>query len=219
MQSIPLDQPADLGALEAFLTSDQVSENCMTLSELDGFLAGILASPELIPPSEWLPHVWGDDGPAFNDLDQANAVFGHIMRRYNEMTAQLGAVPPTYRPILVTTEDGKVDGSDWAYGFVSAMALRQEGWAPLASDERAGMLLTPIVLVASTTRKANLPLEEDEMLPPEEMAKLLAEPGELLGMCATGIRLFFRQSDGQMPPRPRRPARKQRAAGKRRRTH
>lgn len=61
---------------DVFLSSDQVSENCMTLSELDGFLAGILASPELIPPSEWIPCIWGDDEPAFNDLDAEAACGG-----------------------------------------------------------------------------------------------------------------------------------------------
>jgi uncharacterized protein len=36
----------------------------MTLSELDGYLTGILACPEMIAPSEWLPHVWGETGEA-----------------------------------------------------------------------------------------------------------------------------------------------------------
>lgn len=219
MTSIPLDEPADLSALEAFLTSDQVADDCMTLSELDGFLAGVIAGPELVMPSEWLPYIWGDDEPAFSDLDQANAILGMIMRRYNEMIDQLSATPPAYHPVLTTTEDRKEDGSDWAVGFVAAIALRHEGWEKLASDSEAGMLLAPIMLIASTTRKANLPLDDDEMLPPEEMAKLLARPGELLGMCTAGIRLYFTESGGRVARRPRAPARKHRAAGKRRRTH
>lgn len=218
MQSIPLEGPADVAALEAFLTSDQVPDDCMTLSELDGFLAGIIAGPELVPPSEWLDMIWGEGDPKFDDLEQANAFLANLMRHYNAIIGQLDAMPPAYHPILATTEDGKPDASDWAYGFVAAIALRQEGWEPLASDEEAGMLLAPIMLIASTTRKANLPLEDNEMLPPEEMEKLLAQPGSMLGLCTAGIRLFFIENRGRAPRRRSRPARKQKQkAGKRRR--
>ncbi|MDF3856229.1 UPF0149 family protein [Paracoccus pantotrophus] len=34
----------------------------MSLSEFDGYVTGILSCPDLIPPSEWLPHVWGETG-------------------------------------------------------------------------------------------------------------------------------------------------------------
>jgi uncharacterized protein YecA (UPF0149 family) len=36
----------------------------MLLSELDGYLAGVLVCPDLIPPSEWLPGIWGEDEAA-----------------------------------------------------------------------------------------------------------------------------------------------------------
>lgn len=38
-------------------------EDCMLLSQLDGFLTGILVSPDLLAPSQWLKKIWaGDDG-------------------------------------------------------------------------------------------------------------------------------------------------------------
>ena len=49
----------DLDALDAFLLSDRTPENCMGLSDLDGFLTAIVIGPELIAPSEWLPIIWG----------------------------------------------------------------------------------------------------------------------------------------------------------------
>ena len=39
----------------------------------------------------------------------------------------------------------------------------------------------------------NLHLDEDEKLPEDEMAQLLAEAGPMLSLCVTGIRAFFRQ--------------------------
>ena len=47
----------------------------MTLSELDGYVTGILACSEIIAPSEWLPHVWGETGEAnFSDLKAAEEI-------------------------------------------------------------------------------------------------------------------------------------------------
>ena len=39
-----------------------LGEDAMVLEELDGFVAGILVCPEMIPPSDWLPLVWNSEG-------------------------------------------------------------------------------------------------------------------------------------------------------------
>ena len=57
--------PVDLEALDQFLMSDSGPEDCMQLSDLDGFLIGIAIGPELVMPSEWLPAIWGGDEPVF----------------------------------------------------------------------------------------------------------------------------------------------------------
>src|SRR4051794_22530891 len=49
--------PVDLDVLDRYLLSDEAADNGMALSDLDGFLTGILVGPELIMPSEWLPHI------------------------------------------------------------------------------------------------------------------------------------------------------------------
>ena len=35
------------------------SDDCMLLTQLDGFLAGVIVCPDLIPPSRWLKCIWG----------------------------------------------------------------------------------------------------------------------------------------------------------------
>ena len=50
------DIPRRLKQLEKQLASLNGDE-AMLLSELDGFLAGILVCPDLIMPGEWLPMV------------------------------------------------------------------------------------------------------------------------------------------------------------------
>ena len=44
----------DLDALDAWLLSEDSPETSMVLSDMDGFLTGIIVGPEPIPPTEWL---------------------------------------------------------------------------------------------------------------------------------------------------------------------
>jgi len=66
-------------------------DEAMLLTELDGFLAGILVCPDLIMPGEWLPMVWGgmktDAAPVFEDTKQVQQLVGLIMERYNAVAA------------------------------------------------------------------------------------------------------------------------------------
>ena len=50
----------DLKALDAYLRSDESPDDCLLLSDLDGFLTGVICCPVLIVPSEWLPVGLGD---------------------------------------------------------------------------------------------------------------------------------------------------------------
>ena len=68
----------DLKALDEYLMSDESPENCMQLSDLDGFLTAIVVGPELIQPSEWMPVVWGGESPEFADEAQATTIMGAL---------------------------------------------------------------------------------------------------------------------------------------------
>ena len=54
----PSSDPIDLDALDDYLMSDHAPDDSMGLSDLDGFLTGIVVGPELILPSGWLPVIW-----------------------------------------------------------------------------------------------------------------------------------------------------------------
>ena len=94
----PPADPVDLEALDRFLMSDASPEDCMQLSDLDGFLTGIAIGPEPVPPSEWLPVVWGGEEPVFDDAEQARTVIGLIMTRYSEVLRVLDTDPGAYAP-------------------------------------------------------------------------------------------------------------------------
>ena len=57
--------PEWIDELDEFLMSDHAPDDCMQLSDLDGFLTGIAVGPELITPSEWIPTIWQGGQPEF----------------------------------------------------------------------------------------------------------------------------------------------------------
>jgi uncharacterized protein len=96
----------------------------MGLSDLDGFLTGIVVGPELILPTEWMPMIWGGDEPLFETEEEMRTVLGTIMDRYNEIAACFRANPAEFEPIFLEGPEGEVIASDWAGGFLNAVALR-----------------------------------------------------------------------------------------------
>jgi uncharacterized protein len=176
----------DLEALDAYLMSDESPENCMQLSDLDGFLTAIVVGPELIKPSEWLPVVWGQDSPEFETEEQAKLILGSIMARYNEIARSLSGVPAELEPIFWETKDGIAIAGDWAEGFMGAMQLRPGAWAELLDDEKSGRFMIPILAFVSD--------EEDSVLPrqTEERKKLVEAAANLIPDCVVKIDKYWK---------------------------
>ena len=142
--NLPLNGPIDLDALDGYLMSDHAPDDSMGLSDLDGFLTGVVVGPELILPSEWLPVIWGGEEPEFETEDEMRTVLGTIMGRYNEIAACFNSDPDDFEPIFWEGPEGEVIASDWAGGFLDAVALRPNAWEPLIDSDGAGHDDAPI---------------------------------------------------------------------------
>ena len=90
----------DLEALDRFLSSESAPDDSMALSDLDGFLTGIVCSPDTIMPSEWLPVALGGSLDGVPETQIQN-----IIERYNEVVAALNGEPPCLEPIFWETND------------------------------------------------------------------------------------------------------------------
>jgi uncharacterized protein len=156
-----------LRQLDDFLLSEAVGDDAMLLSELDGFLAGVIVCPEMIMPSEWMPVVWGDDErPVFDDVKQAQAISDLILGHYNDIIRQLDE--GRYRPIFDVDTDETILWEIWIEGFVEAMRLRPEAWLAWAEDNDADLQRAWFVLgrLGDLTTNPNdiEPLDIDEEL-------------------------------------------------------
>ncbi len=152
------DEEIDL--LDAFLLSDHVHESAMTLSELDGFLTGILTGPELILPSEWMSIVWGKEPPDFESVEQAETVSALIIARYNQINQGLRQIPPALEPLIMEDRNGDLLGEIWATGFVTAIEIRANAWMPIFDTDYAAAV-SLIMALADPDRLSDV-TEHDE---------------------------------------------------------
>jgi hypothetical protein len=98
----------------------------MLLSQLEGFLAGILVCPELIPPSRWLKRIWGGaDGqaaPEFADMATFERLIALIMLHYYAILSDLGQ-PGSFEPVFDLDTRDDVLWELWIEDFAEAMDL------------------------------------------------------------------------------------------------
>ena len=162
----------------------------MGLSDLDGFLTGLAIGPEQIMPSEWLPLVWGGDEPEFVTLDEANAILGAIMTRYNEIIACFDTDPENFDPVFLESIEGNVIVTDWAAGFMDAVILRSKAWAPILEDEKGRALMLPLLVLGSDDEQ---PLFDAAPLPEDEAEKLLEKGADILMKVIPAIHEFWQE--------------------------
>lgn len=131
----------NLGRLDAYLSSDESPEDCMMLSDLDGFLHGVVCSPVTIPVAEWMTKALGGSAgkvPAW--------VAEAVGSRYIEILDGLMLSPPQVDPVFWEAKEGHVIAMDWCEGFMEAVGLRPKEWLRLTESGSSGHLVTPILV-------------------------------------------------------------------------
>ena len=190
MRGIAVDgDKVSIDELAHFLNSGSAPEGCMDLSELDGFLAGLVAGPEVVPQSEWMAEVWDNEQPDYENETEQQAVEQAIRDRFAAIEAGLDATPLVYTAILWEDEAGSVVAEDWAAGFMQAVSLRAKAWQPALADEDASMLLIPIASLAGMT----LPESErgGQAMSDDALDGLMQDAQQVLPVCVLGLRRFW----------------------------
>jgi uncharacterized protein len=112
--------------IDEYLEQYGNDDSILNVSELDGFLVALLAAPEMIMPSEWIPAIWGgaDSTPEWPDVDHANKFISAVMVFYNQVAQSLN--DDSFQALFFEKEiDGKsfdvVD--EWCGGFLRGMGM------------------------------------------------------------------------------------------------
>lgn len=179
-QNSPLTD-AELDRLGDFLL-DCEGDNAMNLEELDGFFAALIAGPETVMPSEYLPEVFGGKMCAFETPDEANEILELLMRHWNSIAEPLSK-GDVHVPLLLEDENGVAHGNDWALGFMCGMQMRHDGWNEIVEHEEHFAYVLPMMLLYHEH-------DEDPEMRPEPIDPEKRE--EVIVMMAAGLARAYR---------------------------
>jgi uncharacterized protein len=134
----------ELDHLDDFLT--KCGYGCaMSVEELDGFFAALIAGPEIVPPSEYLPEVFA--GEPFEGSDEEHkGILDLLMRHWNTIADTLER-DEFYYPLFYEDENGVMRGNAWALGFMQGVSMCLESWRDFLEDGNLGYLF-PMMFLA-----------------------------------------------------------------------
>jgi uncharacterized protein len=173
----------------------QFLKNCkdgkaMNIEELDGFFAALIAGPEIVASSEYMPVVFGSDTSEthqFESIEEANEILGLMMHHWNDIAGTLSK-GEVYLPLLLLDENGVEHGNDWARGFIRGTRMRHDGWAELLDDDDHGGCMIPMLMLYHEH-------DEDPSMRPKPIGPEHRE--KVIVSMATGLvetYLYFRQN-------------------------
>jgi uncharacterized protein len=150
---------ADLDALDDLLAA-LPGDGVMNIEALDGYLTALAVGPVrpgALPTGRWLPPVWGGDPvpgtPApFASGKQKKRAVVLALRHLHHIEQQLRRDPARWEPVcsVAETDEGDLaDAEDWCAGFLHAVALDADAWAPLFDDPALGPALRPLVCLGA----------------------------------------------------------------------
>jgi uncharacterized protein len=126
---------AELDQLDEILLKYGNDDSILSVSELDGFLTGIVSAPEAIMPSVWLPILWGGKGrePNWENEAELQHFMALVMGLMNENVSLLMDAPGEYSALFSVNENGDVFiVEDWCFGYMTAVALAN--WPELPEE-------------------------------------------------------------------------------------
>lgn len=190
MTSELTDLPQSLHRLEELLAD--AGPDAMLLAELDGFLCGLVVSPEPVARDEWWPFDWLADERG--ELRSGNEELAALIEaRLAETEAELAA--DNYAPLFeVDEETEEIIWQVWISGFQQAMLLRFDAWDALLRDTESGgergevaVSLATALMLSSPDTGPDETAGEDEWAEYDEMME--AMPMVIAGLAGAAYRL------------------------------
>ncbi len=185
-RQVPLSE-IEQGWLGGFLSCRHVPDSTMPCAEFEGFLTALAIGPVAVPPSEYLPVIWGvaagsGEGPSYDSPEQEAYATDLILRYASSIDTYFRAGRWT-SPANCELEALE----DWCYGFACGIGTKAENWKPLLTDRKRSELVAPILILSQAAEDPAERLAGDE----------LVDAIESLTQSVHGIRAYWqRRRDG-----------------------
>lgn len=125
--------------LEAYLASGRAPEFAMQISDLDGFLTGLVLGGADRAETDWMGFVWSGEDPAFESAEEKALVIGDIRSHLASLRRSALKTDWDPQPILTLEDDGRYDAEAWAQGFIQAIEAYPHNWAEPMARARASL--------------------------------------------------------------------------------
>ncbi|EKO3563755.1 UPF0149 family protein [Vibrio metschnikovii] len=151
--------------LNDILSAADLEDKLLNEAKTQGFITAMALAPNVLPPSEWLPFLWGgDDTAPFSDAKQMESYLGLIIRLWNEYRPALLDGSWTWPEGCELDEEDIVTQNtrDFCEGVLQGWQLTRDDWEvlmPENSQENAlmgGVLLSLSMLYDPETSLATL---------------------------------------------------------------
>lgn len=118
-------------SLQALLAHAVRPEEGLTLDQLEGYLFGIVITPEEVRPNEWFADIFGDALATFADGGEADARFAALQQAYDRLKI-LHQLEELRFPFALeeASPEQLARVRDWAVGLDRALARRSWLWLP-----------------------------------------------------------------------------------------
>lgn len=151
--------------LQTLLSQPELEDKLLNEAKTRGFVTAMASAPNILPPEEWLPFLWGGEEVApFTDGEQLETYFQLVIDMWN-----------LYRPALLNANWAWPEGCsldeeeivtddvrDFCEGFLQGWQLARDDWETLMPEDSqdnallGGVLLSLSMLYDPETSLATL---------------------------------------------------------------
>jgi uncharacterized protein len=137
MKTDPLSD-AELDFVESILMKYGNDDSILDASELDGFFVALISGPEVLPPSRWLPALWGGVTPKLAKDAELQRFMNLLIQHINNCVLMLMEYPAEFVALFSTREhqgETLTIVEEWCFGYMRGVNLAQ--WPALPETEAA----------------------------------------------------------------------------------
>ncbi|WP_159087012.1 UPF0149 family protein [Loktanella sp. Alg231-35] len=127
-----------LTELDAYLCSEDSPPDSLGLSDLDGFLTGVVCTP--FPVANWVDVAFGAGATV------PRRIMEMVEQRLAEIEAGLSSTTPALEPVFWQAPEGHAIAMDWCEGFMEAVKLNVTTWDEFGQSEIGAKLMSPILV-------------------------------------------------------------------------
>ncbi len=110
---------------------DGMDEGILDISMLDGFMTAIVSGPDTIPPSVWLPAIWGDFEPTWKSKKEFEQIFTLMVRHINTIASMLIESSEEFEPLFlerIVDDKTYLIADEWCEGYLRAVRMNANDW-------------------------------------------------------------------------------------------